>query len=126
MMSEICPFCDIAEPVIENELAIARYDQYPVSPGHLLIVPRRHVQGYFELSVDEKRDLWNLVDHGKELIDEQRGPDGYNVGINYGSVAGQTVMHAHIHLIPRYRGDVDDPKGGVRSVIPEKQKYQTS
>ena len=123
-MSEACPFCELPEPAIENRLAMARFDNYPVSPGHLLIVPRRHVADYFELSPEEKADVWSLVDRGRALVDEQYTPDSYNVGINCGRTAGQTVMHAHVHLIPRYQGDVDDPRGGVRGVIPAKQKYQ--
>jgi len=122
-MSEACPFCDVTEPMIENRLALARFDNYPVSPGHLLIVPRRHVPDYFDLSTEEKADIWALVDRAKGLLDGQYSPDSYNVGINCGLAAGQSVMHAHIHLIPRYKGDVDDPRGGVRKLFPCKADY---
>ena len=125
-MNKACPFCDVTESVIENRFALAVFDTYPVSPGHLLIVPKRHIAEYFELSTEEKHDMWSLVDLGKDFLNAQHSPGGYNIGINCGNVAGQTVMHAHIHLIPRYIGDVTDPRGGVRGVIPEKQKYSAS
>jgi diadenosine tetraphosphate (Ap4A) HIT family hydrolase len=122
-MSEPCPFCDILEPVLENRLALARFDKYPVSPGHLLVVPRRHMENYFELSAEEKTDMWILVDRGKKMLDREHNPSGYNVGINCGVAAGQTVMHAHIHVIPRFDGDVDDPRGGLRKLFPGKADY---
>jgi diadenosine tetraphosphate (Ap4A) HIT family hydrolase len=94
-------------------------------PGHLLIIPGRHVASVFEATSIEIPDLWNLVCRAKEYLDQKYSPDGYNIGINDGESAGQTVMHLHIHLIPRYRDDMDDPRGGVRGVIPEKQKYES-
>ncbi len=118
-----CPFCEVHEPVISNQLAYVTYDSYPVSNGHLLIIPVRHVADYFDMTQKEKTAVMELVGQGKALLDQKLKPDGYNVGINSGSAAGQTVMHAHVHLIPRYRGDTDDPRGGVRAVIAEKQKY---
>ncbi|HTN49700.1 MAG TPA: HIT family protein [Burkholderiaceae bacterium] len=118
-----CPFCALAEAVLENALAYARYDRFPVTRGHLLILPRRHVASYFDATVPERAALLELVDAGKALLDERFRPEGYNLGINIGAVAGQTVMHLHVHLIPRYRGDVDDPRGGVRGVIPARQHY---
>ena len=118
-----CPFCDVHEPVISNRLAYVTYDSYPVSNGHLLIIPVRHVADYFDMTQKEKTAVMELVGQGKALLDQKLKPDGYNVGINSGSAAGQTVMHAHVHLIPRYRGDTADPRGGVRAVIAEKQKY---
>ena len=118
-----CPFCDVHEPVISNRLAYVTYDSYPVSNGHLLIIPVRHVADYFDMTPAEQTAVMELVGQGKALLDQKLKPDGYNVGINSGSAAGQTVMHAHVHLIPRYRGDTDDPRGGVRAVIAEKQKY---
>ena len=118
-----CPFCEVHEPVISNQLAYVTYDSYPVSNGHLLIIPVRHVADYFDMTPAEQTAVMELVGPGKALLDQKLKPDGYNVGINSGSAAGQTVMHAHVHLIPRYRRDTDDPRGGVRAVNAEKQKY---
>lgn len=118
-----CLFCDASTAVARNALAYVRYDQYPVSPGHCLVVPLRHVASYFDTTPDEKAAMLELVEEMKATIDEERAPAGYNVGVNVGKAAGQSVMHVHIHLIPRYTGDMDDPRGGVRGVIPEKQKY---
>lgn len=121
----ICPFCFPAPGEItrENELAYIRYDKYPVSPGHLLIIPKRHVSSLFEITMPEQQALWDLLYAAKQELDESRAPDGYNIGINDGPAAGQTIPHLHIHLIPRYTGDMTDPRGGVRGVIPEKQRY---
>ena len=119
-----CPFCGDPEFVIENELAFAHYDGYPVNAGHCLIIPRRHVAEYFEATALEKAAIWALVDEMKVIIDKQFNPDGYNVGVNIGAAAGQSVPHIHIHMIPRYKGDMENPRGGVRGVIPHKQKYQ--
>jgi len=118
-----CPFCRNPNMVIKNELAFADYDSYPVNPGHCLIILRRHIAEYFEATAEEKAAIWSLVDKMKPIIDEQFNPDGYNVGVNIGEAAGQSVPHIHIHMIPRYKGDVEDPRGGVRGVIPHKQKY---
>lgn len=118
-----CPFCDATDPLLANELAYARFDRYPVTPGHLLILPRRHVASFFETTPEEQAALWSLLFEAKRLLDESRAPHGYNVGVNVGEVAGQTIMHVHLHLIPRYRGDVESPRGGVRGVIPSKQSY---
>ena len=118
-----CIFCGDPSMVIENDLAFAHYDSYPVSPGHCLIIPRRHVAEYFEATTEEKAAIWALVDEMKTILDEEHKPDGYNVGVNIGKAAGQSVPHIHIHMIPRYKGDMEDPRGGVRGVIPHKQKY---
>lgn len=118
-----CPFCRNPEIVIENELAYADYDSYPVSTGHCLIIVRRHVAEYFQTTADEKAAVWALVDEMKTILDEEFNPDGYNIGVNIGAAAGQSVPHVHIHMIPRYIGDMEDPRGGVRGVIPHKQKY---
>lgn len=120
-----CPFCDLsAERIIRaNEHALALRDAFPVTPGHSLIVPRRHVASWFEIDSKEREDLLALVDWAKEQIDQEFEPDDYNIGINDGPAAGQTIPHLHIHLIPRYHGDKDDPRGGVRWVIPEKATY---
>ncbi|MFC1795720.1 HIT family protein [Pseudomonadota bacterium] len=118
-----CPFCRGPRMIIENELAFADYDSYPVNPGHALIITHRHVAEYFQATAEEKAAIWELVDEMKTIIDRDYSPDGYNVGVNIGSPAGQSVPHLHIHMIPRYKGDMDDPRGGVRGVIPHKQKY---
>lgn len=121
-----CKFCNIEKKriVIESKLSIAFNDMFPVNTGHILIVPKRHIADYFELSSIEKNDIWNLVDKVKLLIEKDYKPNGFNIGINIGETAGQTIFHCHIHLIPRYSGDVDFPEGGVRGVIPNKQKYK--
>ena len=120
-----CAFCEDIEDrvVIENSLAIAFWDKSPVSKGHCLIIPKRHIKDYFSSTRDEKMAILDLLDEMKILIDERYMPEGYNIGINCGEYSGQTIMHLHIHLIPRYKGDVIDPRGGVRGVIPGKQNY---
>ena len=118
-----CPFCGLKESVCENELTFAVYDKFPVSKGHMLIITKRHVADYFSTSKEEKLAIIDLVEKCKDILDKKFNPDGYNIGVNCGREAGQTVMHLHIHLIPRYRGDINDPTGGVRGVIPEKRVY---
>ncbi|QSZ67035.1 HIT family protein [Methanofollis aquaemaris] len=120
-----CPFCNPApgEIVLGNDLAYARADRYPVSPGHILVIPRRHVPTFFEATDAEKMAVLELVSRCRDQIEETYHPDGYNIGVNVGAAAGQTVMHLHVHLIPRYAGDDPDPRGGVRGVIPEKKGY---
>ena len=123
MKIEKCPFCEFPEEILTNELAYARYDKYPVSDGHLLIIPFRHVSSYFDLTPEERMAVFDLIEEAKILFDKERKADGFNIGFNVGEAAGQTVWHVHAHLIPRYKGDMVDPKGGVRGVIPDKQKY---
>ena len=120
-----CIFCDTPKEriVLVNDHAFAIYDGFPVNPGHILIIPKRHFPNFFEATNEERTALFNLVDDAKKILDQKFHPDGYNVGINIGLAAGQSVMHLHIHLIPRYIGDVKNPKGGVRGVIPNKQSY---
>ncbi|MDW3094825.1 MAG: HIT family protein [Gammaproteobacteria bacterium] len=118
-----CIFCGKQTIVHETELTYVTYDSYPASPGHILIITKRHVPNYFDCSPAEVVDLWQSVAVAKQLVEKDYSPDSYNVGINVGAVAGQSVPHIHIHLIPRYTGDVEDPRGGVRSVIPHKRKY---
>lgn len=118
-----CPFCVDPSPIFEDDFAFARYDLYPVSNGHLLVIPKRHFADYFECNAEEQNSLWGLVRECKTYLDKKYSPDGFNIGINVGPVAGQTVPHLHIHVIPRYAGDMPDPRGGVRGVIPEKQRY---
>ena len=109
--------------VIENDIGFVVYDAFPVAEGHCLVVPKRVYSNYFDSTPEEVKGLHELVFQTKQLLDEKFNPDSYNVGINCGEHAGQTVPHVHIHLIPRYKGDMENPKGGVRGVIPEKQKY---
>jgi diadenosine tetraphosphate (Ap4A) HIT family hydrolase len=118
-----CIFCNIQKPILENDLAHAIFDKYPVNPGHLLIIPKRHIASLFETTAAERAALFELLQAGRELLQQQYQPNGFNVGINDGIAAGQTVMHLHIHLIPRFDGDIDNPRGGVRGVIPEKRIY---
>jgi diadenosine tetraphosphate (Ap4A) HIT family hydrolase len=117
-----CPFCSTDDALLANTLAYARLDKFPVTPGHLLIIPVRHEPDFFATNSDELEAIWALVDEAKGLLDAKYQPEGYNLGVNVGEVAGQTIAHAHLHLIPRYRGDVENPRGGVRGVIPDKQK----
>lgn len=100
-----------------------KWDEYPVNPGHILIIPKRHFQSIFEINLIEFMELWKALYYAKRMIEKDHKPDGYNIGINDGEAAGQSIMHLHIHLIPRYTGDVENPRGGVRSVIPNKQNY---
>jgi diadenosine tetraphosphate (Ap4A) HIT family hydrolase len=118
--------CDLhgIELVAENDLAAAFRDRYPVSPGHTLVITKRHVGTWFEATQDEQHALLDLVDLVKKALDAELHPDGYNVGFNVGEAAGQTIPHLHIHVIPRFAGDVDDPTGGVRLAIPDKGNYR--
>ncbi len=124
-MTDECPFCTLPSSRIgvERDLTLAVRDGFPVTPGHTLIIPRRHIETYFDASAEEKAALWALVEEIKTELDAEFSPDGYNVGFNAGAAAGQTVMHLHIHVIPRRSGDTPDPRGGVRGVIPSKQNY---
>ena len=125
MGKETCLFCTIPgnQVLIEHQLAVAKADGYPISKGHTLIIPRRHVVTFFESTEKERLAMMNLLDEMKARLDREHKPDGYNIGINNGEAAGQTVMHLHIHLIPRYKGDRPDPRGGVRWVIPDRARY---
>ena len=121
-----CVFCNLEsgkELITETATSVAFLDSYPVNPGHTLIVPKRHVADYFELTIHEQRALWLVLNRCKKLIQKRFNPNGFNVGINVGEAAGQSIFHVHIHLIPRYKGDVENPRGGVRGVIKEKQGY---
>ena len=121
-----CLFCDSKKSGIahENDLAYASYDSYPVSDHHCLIIPKRHIKDYFDMNNDELiacNDLIQIVKN--EILSKDVNVKGFNIGTNAGKIAGQSIMHCHIHLIPRRKGDVENPKGGVRGVIPSKQKY---
>ena len=117
------PFLEKRERLLENDVGFVIYDGFPVSKGHCLIVPHRVYSDYFDSTSEEVIGLQKLVLETKKLLDEKFQPDGFNVGINSGETGGQTVPHVHIHLIPRYKGDMENPRGGVRGVIPSKQKY---
>lgn len=120
-----CPFCNpsLDDIVAKDDLCYARWDKFPVSPGHLLVIPFRHTIDFFSMTPEEREAAISLVDACKRVIEEKFSPDGYNIGFNVGEAAGQTVMHCHCHVIPRYAGDVPDPRGGVRGVVPGKRGY---
>ena len=120
-----CPFCKPKPASIleTSKLVFAMRDAYPVSKGHALVIPRRHVASVFELDADELRELAEVLAATKRRLDAELKPDGYNVGVNIGGAAGQTVMHAHVHVIPRYTGDVPNPRGGIRHAVVGKGYY---
>lgn len=123
----MCLFCDYqtkrSNYIYENELVYAIKDQFPVSPGHALVITKRHFASYFDATKEEILAIDEAMRAVKDLIEEIYHPDGYNIGVNQGADAGQTIMHLHVHLIPRYKGDVKNPRGGVRGAIPGKQHY---
>lgn len=125
MSVHACPFCQPpADRVFhEGPLVFGIWDAYPVSPGHALLVTRRHVPTWFDATPAEQAAMLEAIPVAKAAIERIRPPDGFNIGINIGQAAGQTVMHVHVHVIPRVAGDVDDPRGGVRFVIPSKGNY---
>ena len=122
---ESCTFCTLPrERVIDsNSYGLVIRDGFPISQGHTLIISRRHVASFFDLECNEREELLGLLGAAKTRIDREFSPAGYNIGINDGPAAGQTISHLHIHLIPRYQGDRLDPRGGVRWIIPEKADY---
>ena len=109
--------------MVEGELGFAAWDRHPVNPGHFLVIPHRHFASYFDINEAERHELWSLVEAGQKIVEEKHQPDGYNIGINVGHWAGQSIHHLHIHVIPRYEGDVENPKGGVRGVVPARRHY---
>ena len=115
--SQECELCSPSAVLIDNELAYAQSEQNSLSRGHIIIVPRRHVSDFFEMTSSEQVAVVELLNHARELIRSHHSPDGYNIGVNVGRAAGQSRMHVHIHLIPRYTGDVANPAGGVRCVL---------
>ncbi len=121
-----CAFCDRVTNGFftqSNEHAVAFEDSFPVTPGHTLVISRQHVESLFALTRDARSAMWALVDSVHEKIVAELAPDGFNIGVNIHDAGGQTVPHAHVHVIPRYDGDVDDPRGGVRWVIPNRAEY---
>lgn len=120
-----CLFCILPDSRVwfdQGSVFVCR-DAYPISPGHTLVIPKRHVKSLFELEGDEREDLFQALSRAKDLLVSEMKPDGFNVGINDGVAAGQTVFHLHVHLIPRYYGDSEDPRGGIRWIFPDKAKY---
>lgn len=123
---EYCIFCEKQREdkvLFDRLIWKAVLDEYPVSEGHTLIIPKAHVETYFDLSDSQKESLHYAIEEVKRILDERYHPQGYNIGINCGVVAGQTIPHCHIHIIPRYEGDVENPRGGVRGVIPSRMSY---
>ncbi len=119
-----CLFCSDPRGVsLQRELAYSARDSYPASPGHTVVIPKRHVASFFDLTSEEVVACMDLINEEKKLLDEEFKPDGYNIGVNIGPAAGQSIFHVHIHIIPRYKGDVENPQGGVRHVIPKKGHY---
>jgi diadenosine tetraphosphate (Ap4A) HIT family hydrolase len=112
-----CEFCKPAMVLLQDELAYARYDNNSLAPGHVLVIPRRHVANFFDMTAQEKAAVFALLDRAHAIIAEKHGADGYNIGVNVGTAGGQSRMHVHVHLIPRYTGDVADPRGGIRCVL---------
>ena len=125
MTGSACPFCspDPARVFFRGDGVFALWDAFPVSEGHALIVPFRHVASWFDATEDERAEFLQAVSIVREEIEASRSPDGYNIGVNDGFAAGQTVIHLHLHVIPRYAGDVPDPRGGIRWVIPGRAPY---
>ena len=118
---DACELCTPNDVLIENSLAYVQTDANALARGHVLVVPRRHVAGFFEMTPEEQSAVLSLLNEAQALIQNQYAPDGYNIGVNVGKAAGQSRMHVHVHLIPRYRGDVPDPPGGIRCVLPRKE-----
>ena len=124
-LAEDSPFFPIAKDavIVENPDCVAFFDRYPVSRGHALVVPNRVVGSIFDLDARVQAEIWETVGRVRDILTEMFNPDGFNIGVNDGKAAGQTVAHTHVHVIPRYIGDVGDPRGGIRWVIPEKTRY---
>ena len=115
-----CPLCQEEDVILRNDYAYVRRDNFQLSRGHVLVVPIRHVANYFDMTLEEKHAVVTLLDQAKALIESEHAPDGYNIGVNNGKAGGQSRMHVHVHLIPRYEGDVADPRGGIRCVLAKK------
>mgnify|MGYP003149873519 CR=1 FL=1 len=120
-----CPFCDLDPDrvLFTNRIATALYDAYPVTPGHMLVIPNVHVSSIFELSWPKRQAMMDMVELVRDHLGREYKTNCFNIGINEGVWSGQTVDHAHIHIIPRYKGDVPDPKGGIRWIFPDKAAY---
>lgn len=125
MKQSACPFCNLPQEriLLETETTLAFFDAYPVTEGHTLVIPKRHMASIFELYPKELTMLWAQVATIRRLLVEKYNPDAFNIGVNDGFAAGQTVPHAHIHVVPRRNGDTTDPRGGIRWIMPDKAKY---
>jgi len=128
MEKDYCLFCDRNNKkehkiILENDFCYARWDNFPVSKGHLEVVPKLHISSFFDIGDEQLIQLFALIKKTKAMVQKKYNPDGYNLGINEGEAAGRTVHHLHIHLIPRYKGDIKNPNGGVRNIIPGMGKY---
>ena len=115
-----CELCTPADVVLENALAYVRRDNHALSKGHVLVIPKRHVASFFDMTAEEQAAVLVLLNEAQKAVQKEHSPDGYNVGVNVGKAGGQSRMHVHVHLIPRYAGDVPDPSGGIRCVLPRK------
>ena len=124
-MTSKCPFCSLPDSrvILASSYWLVIRDGYPISSGHTLLVPKRHIKSLFELTTDEQAEFFPLLKHAKDEIKAEFSSDAFNIGVNDGEVAGQTVMHLHVHLIPRYQGDQQDPRGGIRWLFPDKADY---
>lgn len=128
-MSKACFFCDVQNRqsddhrIKANHLFSARFSDFPVSKGHCEIFPKKHIDSFFDLGAEELSSFFELIKQVKNIIDDKYHPDGYNIGVNEGEAAGRSIHHVHIHLIPRYRGDVPNPRGGIRNIFPSKADY---
>lgn len=122
-----CLFCEFKDNrekvVLDNDLAFAIFDGFPVSKGHMLVIPKRHAETYFDLTKEELTAMQELAHKCKELLDNKYKPDGYNIGFNCGEAGGQTIFHCHMHIIPRYKGDIENPRGGVRKILVDNSSY---
>jgi len=125
MPEQPCAFCAVASAreLIAGKLAYATLDRFPVNPGHVLVIPRRHVTSWFDATEEERGEMMSLLEQARQIVRQLHLAAGFNIGINDGLAAGQTVPHLHVHLIPRYPGDVPDPRGGVRWVLPGRAVY---
>jgi diadenosine tetraphosphate (Ap4A) HIT family hydrolase len=117
-----CELCSRPDVLLENELAYVRHDSNALGRGHVLVIPKRHVASFFDMTAEEQAAVLALLTGIQKSIQKQHSPDGYNIGVNVGKAAGQSRMHVHLHLIPRYTGDVPDPRGGIRCVLAGKQR----
>jgi diadenosine tetraphosphate (Ap4A) HIT family hydrolase len=119
-----CIFCNLDRaPLAETRLSLAFLDAFPVSQGHTLVIPKRHIETVWDMTSEEQADAFDLIRTVKDILTAKFEPHGFNVGVNCGEAAGQTVFQAHIHVIPRYQGDVPNPRGGIRNIIPAKGNY---
>ena len=127
MTNNYCLFCDRANKkenknILENDFCYARWDNFPLTEGHLEIVPKLHINSFFDLNNEQLIQLYSLLKEAKEIVQKKYNPDSYNIGINEGETAGRTIPHLHMHLIPRYKGDVENPSGGIRNMLPDERK----